>query len=171
MGTLGEPQRAIVAMGGGGFSMEPDNPLLDEHVLELARAGRGRQRPRVCFIPTASGDSDGYVASFYAAFARPSEASHLALFHRTIDDLEAFVLPGSHFPHYGGEPERRPTYQRLIAEGALPDGYAAADGAALICGTELAEVVASRPAARGYRVVRRPAGDTVETELPTRYLG
>jgi peptidase E len=82
------------------------------------------------------------------------------------------LLPGSHSPHYDGEPERRPTYHRLIAEGALPDGYAADDGAALVFrGTELAEVVASRPAARAYRVTRGPTGDTVETALPTRYLG
>ena len=26
----------IVAMGGGGFSMEPDNPLLDDFVLSLS---------------------------------------------------------------------------------------------------------------------------------------
>jgi hypothetical protein len=25
----------VVAMGGGGFSMEPDNPLLDRYVLGL----------------------------------------------------------------------------------------------------------------------------------------
>jgi dipeptidase E len=37
---------AIVAMGGGGFSEEPDNPLLDRFVLGLA----GRERPRVCFV-------------------------------------------------------------------------------------------------------------------------
>ena len=78
-------------MGGGGFSMEPDNPLLDDHVLELARAGRGRDRPRVCFLPTASGDLPGYVANFYAALARRSEATHLALFDRTVTDLEAFL--------------------------------------------------------------------------------
>ncbi|MGB8380449.1 MAG: Type 1 glutamine amidotransferase-like domain-containing protein [Dermatophilaceae bacterium] len=46
----------IVAMGGGGFSMEPDNPLLDVHVLQLAH----RRNPRVCFIATASGDAEGY---------------------------------------------------------------------------------------------------------------
>lgn len=80
--------------------------------------------------------------------------------------------PGSHSPHYDGEPERRPTYQRLIAESTLPGGYAADDGAALVFrGTELVEAVASRPAARGYRVVRGPDGDAIETELPTRYLG
>ena len=38
-----------MAMGGGGFSMEPDNPLLDDFVLSLAR----RQPARVCFVPTA----------------------------------------------------------------------------------------------------------------------
>ena len=40
-----------VAMGGGGFSMEPDNPLLDDYILSLARV----PRPKVCFVPTASG--------------------------------------------------------------------------------------------------------------------
>jgi dipeptidase E len=50
----------IVAIGGGGFSMEPDNPLLDRFVLALAR----RTPARVCFVATASGDADGYVARF-----------------------------------------------------------------------------------------------------------
>jgi peptidase E len=53
--------RRIVAMGGGGFSMEPDNPLLDDYVLSLARSSR----PRVCYLPTAGGDDDGYIARFY----------------------------------------------------------------------------------------------------------
>jgi peptidase E len=35
-----EEQRTIFAMGGGGFTMEPNNPLLDEFVLELARMRR-----------------------------------------------------------------------------------------------------------------------------------
>jgi peptidase E len=52
-------------MGGGGFSMEPDNPLLDDFILSQAR----RARPRVCFIPTASGDAATYVVRFYRAFA------------------------------------------------------------------------------------------------------
>ena len=82
------------------------------------------------------------------------------------------LVPGSHSPHYDGEPARRPTFQRLIGAGELPDGYAADDGAALVFhGTDLHEVVASRPAARGYRVVRGLAGEAIETELPTRYLG
>jgi peptidase E len=79
-------------MGGGGFSMEPEVPLLDDHVLSLAREARGRERPRVCFLATASGDAPTYIANFYAAFARKAEASHLALFVRTEDDIDRFLL-------------------------------------------------------------------------------
>jgi peptidase E len=81
-------------------------------------------------------------------------------------------VPGSHAPHYDGEAFRRPHYRQLIADGVLPAGYAADDGAALIFqGPELAEVVASRPNARAYRVERGPDGAAIETVLPTRYLG
>jgi dipeptidase E len=51
----------ILAMGGGGFSMEPRNPLLDEYVLSRARG----RKPRICFLGTASGDSAAYVARFH----------------------------------------------------------------------------------------------------------
>ena len=84
--------RTVVAMGGGGFSMEPEVPLLDDHVLSLAREARGRERPRVCFLATASGDAPTYIANFYAAFARKAEACHLALFVRTEDDIDRFLL-------------------------------------------------------------------------------
>lgn len=55
----------VVAMGGGGFSMEPDNPLLDDFVLSLSP----RAPARVCFVPTASADAAAYVAKFYRAFS------------------------------------------------------------------------------------------------------
>ena len=63
------------------------------------------------------------------------------------------LLPGSFCPHYDGEPERRPTYTRLVREGVLPAGYAADDDAAFhFEGTELREVVSQREGARGYSV-------------------
>jgi dipeptidase E len=78
--------------------MEPDNLLLDRFVLSLARSSP----PRVCFLPTASGDADGYTARFYRAFAaldcRPSD---LLLFDRTIGELESFVL-GQDVIYVGG---------------------------------------------------------------------
>ena len=68
----------IVAFGGGGFSMEAGNPLLDDYVLGLT----GADRPRVCFLPTASGDADHYIVRFYRHFAGACEASHVSLFRR-----------------------------------------------------------------------------------------
>ena len=81
-------------------------------------------------------------------------------------------LPGSHSPHYDGEPERRPTYQRLVASGALPPGYAADDGAALVFrGTELVEVVSERAEARAYRVELGADGTAIDTPIEARLLG
>jgi len=83
------PLRHIVALGGGGFSMEPANLLLDDYVLALT----GKPRPRVLFVPTASGDSPGYVERFLAAFpAARADASWLGLFNRDDGDLRARVL-------------------------------------------------------------------------------
>ncbi len=67
----------IVAMGGGGFSMEPDNPLLDDFVLGLSR----RQPARVCFLPTASADAATYIVRFYRAFAGKCEPTDVTLWN------------------------------------------------------------------------------------------
>ena len=83
--------RQIVAFGGGGFSMEPRNPLLDRYVLEVT----GVERPRVCFLPTASGDADHYIVKFYKAFAASScIPSHITVFRRDfgVPDVRAHLL-------------------------------------------------------------------------------
>jgi dipeptidase E len=73
-------------------------------------------------------------------------------------------LPGSACPHYDGEAERRPVYQRLVAQG-FPPGLAADDCVALrFDGTELAEVVSPRPGARAYRVTDERE-DPIEPQL------
>jgi peptidase E len=77
----------IIAVGGGGFSTEPDNLLLDRYILQQAR----RTNPVVCFVPTASGDADSYVVKFYSAFsAFPCRPRHLSLF-RQRKELVSFV--------------------------------------------------------------------------------
>ena len=61
-------------------------------------------------------------------------------------------LPWSNCPHYDSEEQRRPLYQRLVADGTLAPGYATDDGAALVHeATELVEVVADRDGAAAYR--------------------
>ena len=81
----------ILAFGGGGFSMESGNRLLDEHALTLT----GRARPRVCFLPTASGDADHYIVRFYRTFGGGrTDASHISLFRRDggVGDLHRHLL-------------------------------------------------------------------------------
>ncbi len=82
--------RQLVAFGGGGFSMESGNPLLDDYVLGLT----GSAEPRVCFLPTASGDADHYLVRFYNAFRERARPSHISLFRRErgVPDMRAHLL-------------------------------------------------------------------------------
>lgn len=96
----------IVAMGGGGFAAEPGNPLLDDFILSLAR----RQPARVCFLPTASGDSATFIAKFYRAFSGRCVPTDLTLFDpsalprnpRSTAELPGFVAEQDVFYVGGG---------------------------------------------------------------------
>ena len=73
---LGSVPGQIVAMGGGGFMADRASQL-DDFMLSLSAAAR----PRICLVPTASGDSDRVIAAFFEAFARRDcESSCLRLF-------------------------------------------------------------------------------------------
>jgi peptidase E len=99
-------QGQIVAMGGGGFSMEPENPLLDDFVLSLSP----RKPARVCFIPSASGDAATYIGRFYRAMSGRCLPSDLTFFGTPAlprrparsDELESFVREQDIFYVGGG---------------------------------------------------------------------
>ena len=64
-------------MGGGGFTMEPDNPALDDFILTLARS----REPKILFLPTASGDPNAQISAFRATFGdRACRPLQLSLF-------------------------------------------------------------------------------------------
>jgi peptidase E len=64
-------------------------------------------------------------------------------------------LPFSNGVHYDSEEQRRPLFQRLVAEGTLPGGFATDDGTGLVYhGTELAETVTEVRGKGTYRVTR-----------------
>lgn len=228
----------IIAMGGGGFSMEPENPLLDSYILRQSK----NKSPKVCFVPTASGDADNYISRFYTAFqSHECTPSHLSLFSPPTRELEDYVmdkdiiyvgggntknllilwkewgldvilrkawqqgiimagisagsicwfdegvsdsfggdleplkslgfLKGSNCPHYDGEGDRRPAYEKFVRSGEIAGGYAVDDGAALhFFGEELVRVVSSRPNAMAYEV-RIENEELIERVLKTTYLG
>ena len=84
------------------------------------------------------------------------------------------LLPYSNTPHYNSEEQRRPLYQRLVAEGVLPSGWATDDGVGLhFRGTELVDVVSDRPDAYAWQVEQALSGDEIgvlETQITPRRL-
>jgi len=91
-------ERQIVAIGGGGVSQDPANPLLLDYLMGLI----AQPQPRVCIFGTASGDREGGLLLAYAAFARRGcRVSHVNLFPRTIEDLRAHLL-AQDLIHVGG---------------------------------------------------------------------
>jgi dipeptidase E len=229
----------ILAMGGGGFTMHERSPALDRFVLDLT----GKPIPRICFLPTASGDPREQVRRFIERFgAWPCEPTVLSLFHlgetrmnpvehllaqdaiyvgggsmrnmlaiwreHGIDEAMRVawhrgvvlaglsagamcwfeggvsmsggapepvaglgLLEGSLSVHLGADLERLPVYRDAVARGALPAGYAADDGAAVLYDERrLVECVASTPYARVVRVDPDGEGGVIERPMEVRLL-
>jgi dipeptidase E len=72
-------------MGGGGFTMQDPTPALDRLVLSLT----GKPIPKICFLPTASGDPRDQVTGFYERFGDwPCSPSIVSLFHLGRDRID-----------------------------------------------------------------------------------
>jgi len=76
-----------VGLGGGGAT-EEQQAKLRRYVLDLT----GKERPRVCFVPTAVGDATEGIVRFYEGYAGLGELSHLKFFPYPPDDLRGFAL-------------------------------------------------------------------------------
>jgi len=78
----------IVAIGGGGFGRSIGSLEIEKYIISLV----SKKRPKICFIPTASGDSSLYKLNFYRAFSKlDCVTSHIDFFSRT-ENLEEKVL-------------------------------------------------------------------------------
>jgi peptidase E len=233
---VAENLRQIIAIGGGGFYRDADNLGLERYVIQQAKA----DNPRVAFVPTASGEPDHYVASFYSAFLKLGCRPSVLTFFKRTPELRSYLLnqdviyvgggntksmlavwrdwgvpdllreawesgvvltgvsagaicwfeqgltdsfsdglrplpglgflPGSCCPHYDGEPQRRPTYHRLLAREEIAPGIAIEDWTAVhFLGVERTRVVAARAGARAYSM-RSVYGSVQEVPLPVDYL-
>ena len=78
----------IVAIGGGGFGRSIGSLKIEKYIISLI----SKKRPKICFIPTASGDDSLYKLNFYRAFSKlDCITSHIDFFSRT-ENLEKKVL-------------------------------------------------------------------------------
>ena len=81
-------KRQIIAIGGGGFGRNPGEGIIEGYILDQSK----KSKPKVCFIPTATGDDEGYKESYYSTFSMfDCDPVHLDFFKRT-PDLEQLIL-------------------------------------------------------------------------------
>ena len=93
---MSEPQ--IVAAGGALLLPDSGNDKLERYIVDSC----GKAKPRVCFVPTATGDDLSYIVRFYETYARLGVATDvLRLFRRTPVDLRDYLAPFD-IVHIGG---------------------------------------------------------------------
>jgi peptidase E len=85
---MAEKPPQIIPIGGGGFYRDPENLALEKYLIRQS----GADHARVAFVPTASGEPDHYVASFYAAFLKLGCRPSVLSFFKRTPDLRPFLL-------------------------------------------------------------------------------
>lgn len=85
---MSDNRKQIIVIGGGGFYRDGETLALERYILQQTNAAS----PRVAFIPTASGDPDNYVASFYTAFLRLGCRPSVLNFFKRTPDLRSALL-------------------------------------------------------------------------------
>jgi peptidase E len=76
----------IVAIGG--VRDDEETRRLAEYVVGLT----GKERPRVCFVPTATAETADLLVLLYEHFSGLADCSHVSFFPWPRADLRAFVL-------------------------------------------------------------------------------
>lgn len=184
--------KQIIALGGGGFTTEPDNLQLDEYII----AASGVAKPRICFIGTASGDDQGYIYRFHKALRKYTRRTSALVGTKGMDTIvnkqDIVYIGGGDQRHLlalwqasGLLPVLRGAYERgVILAGictgparwfdwALTDtaGMRAEDGVAVhYVNGALHRVVSSHPDAKAWRSGTTPGGVPKETALEPVYL-
>ena len=75
-------EKHIVSIGGGGFGRNSSSNLIEKYILNLS----AKNTPKICFLPTATGDNDSYIVRFYSVFNRLNcKPSHIEFFKRTTN--------------------------------------------------------------------------------------
>ncbi len=79
--------KQIIAIGGGGFGRNPGIGIIEKYILDQS----DKDTPNICFIPTATGDSESYKVSYYSTMTKLNcNPTHLDLFKRT-PNLEKLI--------------------------------------------------------------------------------
>jgi len=90
--------KQIIAIGGGGFGSNPGVGIIEKYIIDQS----DKKYPKICFIPTATGDDEKYKVNFYSTFDKLNcFSNHLDFFKRT-PDLEDLIFSNDIFYIGGG---------------------------------------------------------------------
>ena len=74
--------KQIISIGGGGFGRSLGELRIEKYIINQSKS----KNPKICFIPTATGDDNGYINNFYRAFnSLACIPSDISFFKRTMD--------------------------------------------------------------------------------------
>ena len=184
-------KRRIMATSGGFLptdrwtSVVPGETVLK--MLELT----GKQRPRICFVHTASGDDPAYLTRSYAAMSELGcDVTHLQLFTQPNAPVREHILKSDviwvgggsvanllgllqfgNGVHYDSEAQRSPLVHELVKTNIFGRVYATDDRVGILYEDEVAvEVITDRlnldpvtsPAAY---LIEKTAGEVTEVRL------
>ena len=78
--------KQIIAIGGGGFGRNPGDGIIEKYIIDQSE----KEKPNICFIPTATGDNEAYKVNFYSTLSQLNcTPSHLDFFKRAakLEDI------------------------------------------------------------------------------------
>src|SRR6478736_3259116 len=177
---MADSKRKIVAFGAG------TNPPFLNYIAKLT----GKNQPRLCFLPTASADSQTSIISWYETCAALDVKPFVQkMFINSYDQKQSFeevttdsrpkeiskvnglgFIKASHCPHYDSEPTRRPLYHSYIKSKEFKAGYACDDRAAIYFeDNEVKQVITTKEDSNAYYVYEEN-GKVIEKKLPKEVL-
>lgn len=145
------PEPQILALGGLG-----DDSLagtLVRFALELT----GKERPRVCLVPTASGEDPDLIVRFYEELNRYAQCSHISFFPWPPDGLRERVLGQDAIFVTGGNTAnmlaiwRAHGFDRILREAWEKGVVFAGSSAGMICWFEAGVTDSFGPELEGVR--------------------
>ena len=112
--------KQIISIGGGGFGRSLGELKIEKYIASQSSA----TNPKVCFIPTATGDDNGYINNFYRAFNSINcIPSDISFFKRTIDLREHILAQDIIFVGGGNTKSMLAVWKEWGLDSILKEAY------------------------------------------------
>ena len=137
--------KQIIAIGGGGFGRNPGEGIIEKYIINQSE----EVRPKICFIPTATGDNEAYKVNLYSTYSKLNcSPSHLDFFKRTPNLEELCLTQDIIFVGGGNTKSMLAVWKEWGLVKILEEAY---ESGTIMCGVSAGALIAAllRPPASG----------------------